>query len=78
MKVQISKWGNSLALRLPKAAVEGLRVREGDALDLQIEDRGLIIRPARPRYRLEDLVAGMTPENQPEIIEFSPMGEEIL
>jgi len=78
MKAQISKWGNSLAIRLPKAAVDSLRVREGEAVELVIEDGALVIRPARPRYTLEELVAGITPFNQPEIIEFSPVGEEML
>ena len=78
MKAKISKWGNSLAIRLPKAVVESLRAREGEAVELVIEDRALLIRPLRPYYRLEDLVAAMKHQDQPEIIEFSPMGEEIL
>jgi antitoxin MazE len=78
MKAQISKWGNSLAIRLPKAVVDGLRMRAGEAVELLIEDRVLVIRPARPHYTLEELVAGITPFNQPEVIEFSPVGEELL
>ncbi len=78
MRAQISKWGNSLAIRLPKAVVDGLRVREGEAVELLIEDKALVIRPARPHYRLEDLVAAMKHQDQPEIIEFSPIGEEML
>lgn len=78
MKAKISKWGNSLAIRLPKAAVEGLRVREGETVELVVEDRAMVIRRSRPHYRLEDLLAGITPENQPEIIEFSPVGVELL
>lgn len=78
MKAKISKWGNSLAIRLPKAAIESLGVREGETVELAIEDRAMVIRRSRPYYRLEDLLAGITPENQPEIIEFSPVGEELL
>ncbi len=78
MKARISKWGNSLAIRLPKAALDGLRVREGESVDLVLEGGDLVIRPARPRYTLEELVAGITPFHQPEIIEFSPVGEELL
>jgi antitoxin MazE len=33
MKMQIGRWGNSLAVRLPKAVVERLGLREGDELD---------------------------------------------
>ncbi|MDQ4086949.1 MAG: AbrB/MazE/SpoVT family DNA-binding domain-containing protein [Pseudomonadota bacterium] len=34
MKMQIGRWGNSLAVRLPKALVERLGLREGDEIDL--------------------------------------------
>jgi antitoxin MazE len=34
MKMQIGRWGNSLAVRLPKALVERLGVKEGDEIDL--------------------------------------------
>ncbi len=78
MRARISKWGNSLAIRLPKAAVESLRVREGEAVEMTVEGDALIIRSAGPRYRLEDLVAQITPDNQPEAIEFPPVGEELL
>ena len=33
MKIQIGRWGNSLAVRLPKALVERLRLKEGDEID---------------------------------------------
>ncbi|MCH8203372.1 MAG: AbrB/MazE/SpoVT family DNA-binding domain-containing protein [Proteobacteria bacterium] len=78
MRARVSKWGNSLAIRLPKAAVESLRVQEGETVEVTIEGDAFIIRSASPRYRLEDLVAGITPDNQPETIEFPPVGEELL
>ncbi|MSP43939.1 MAG: AbrB/MazE/SpoVT family DNA-binding domain-containing protein [Alphaproteobacteria bacterium] len=78
MKALISKWGNSLAIRLPKAVVDGLRMREGEAVELLIEDRALVIRPARPHYRLEDLIAGITSTNQSDYIDSPPMGDELL
>ena len=78
MRAQVSKWGNSLAIRLPKAAVESLRVHEGEAVEMVVEGDALIIRSAGPRYHLKDLVAGITPDNQPETIEFPPVGEELL
>ncbi len=33
MKMQIGRWGNSLAVRLPKALVERFRLKEGDEID---------------------------------------------
>lgn len=34
--MQVSKWGNSLAVRLPAAVVEALALREGDDVELQV------------------------------------------
>ena len=78
MRARVSKWGNSLAIRLPKAVVESLRVRDGESVDLAIERDALVVRAVRPRYRLEDLVAAITPDNRPEPVEFPPAGEEAL
>lgn len=55
-----------------------LHVREGDAIELAIEGDTVVMRSARPRYRLTDLVAAITPDNRPEAIEFPPAGEELL
>jgi antitoxin MazE len=81
MKTWVSKWGNSLAIRLPKAAVARLQVRAGEPVDLVIEGDTLLIRAKRPHYSLEELVAAMRPEDQPEIVDdvmSSPMGDEVL
>ena len=78
MKALVSKWGNSLAIRLPKAAVKTLRVQEGEAVELRIEGDRIEIRTVRPHYRLDDLLAQITPGTQPETVEFAPAGEEAL
>ena len=81
MRARVSKWGNSLAIRLPKAAVESLRVHEGEAVDLAVEDDALIVRPARPSYTIEELVSDMRPEDAPEILDdvaAPPLGDERL
>ena len=68
MQAQLAKWGNSLALRIPKALAQQVRWQEGERLELSVNEGGeVVLRPARPGYRLEDLVGGITPENrQPE------------
>jgi antitoxin MazE len=81
MKVKISKWGNSLGVRLPRAAVEATGFAEGAQLELEIDGRELRLKPVRPvkRYRLEDLVAEMKPENEPELVDWGPdVGAEII
>lgn len=45
--MQVSKWGNSLAIRLPAAVVEVLALKEGDDIDVHVAGaRSLGIRPA--------------------------------
>ncbi|MDP2697468.1 AbrB/MazE/SpoVT family DNA-binding domain-containing protein [Thalassospira sp.] len=36
--MQVAKWGNSLAVRLPAAVVEALKLREGDNIDIFVAD----------------------------------------
>jgi antitoxin MazE len=48
--MQVSKWGNSLAIRLPAAVVEVLGLKEGDDIEVQVAGaRTLGIQPARAR-----------------------------
>ena len=55
--MQVGKWGNSLAVRLPSAVVDGLGLREGD--DIEIEIAGpRSFRVGRDRTR-EDALAGL-------------------
>ena len=43
--MQVSKWGNSLAIRLPASVVEALQLREGDEIEVLIaEERVFKIR----------------------------------
>jgi len=77
MKVKISKWGNSLGLRLPKAAVEAAGLVEGSVVDVVVEGGEVRLRPPMPfePYRLEDLIAEMDrlgPENEPELVDWGP------
>ena len=34
--MQVAKWGNSLAVRLPSAVVESLGLKEGDEIDIRV------------------------------------------
>jgi antitoxin MazE len=36
--MQVSKWGNSLAVRLPSEVVEALKLKEGDRIEIRIAD----------------------------------------
>ena len=52
--MQVSKWGNSLAIRLPVAVVEALGLREGDEIEIEVADHRRF-RVARDRRRDEAL-----------------------
>ena len=84
MKVKIAKWGNSAAVRLPKAALDATGLAPGTEVDVLVEGRDLVLRAARvfPRYTLGELVAEMDrlgPANEPEPIDWGPdRGAEII
>ena len=66
METQLRKWGNSLAVRIPKALADKVALREGDRLDLLVtEDGAVTLRPVRGQLQLADLLADITPENRP-------------
>jgi antitoxin MazE len=60
MKTNLAKWGNSLAVRLPKDVTEELHLTEGSAVEIKVEAGGLMLRPAQPRYELDDLLHGLS------------------
>jgi antitoxin MazE len=69
MKTTISKWGNSLAFRIPKHIADHLQIQEGSSVDISISDNYLTIAPVRhKKFVLAKLLEGMTPEHfHPEV-----------
>jgi len=64
MTTQIAKWGNSLGLRLPKSVAEQAQIQDGDHIDVSVRNGAIVIRPSRPAYSLDALVAKITPRNR--------------
>lgn len=61
VQTKIQKWGNSLAVRIPKAFVKEAHVAYGTTVDLSVDDGKLVIDPrVESEYRLEDLLKGVT------------------
>lgn len=60
----VVKWGNSLAVRIPKAVAEQARMREGDSVVLKAAKGRIEVRSAEKIPTLEELVAQITPENR--------------
>lgn len=63
MDGQVAKWGNSFALRIPATMAKTLKVTEGSKVDLSVEDGALVVRPARGRIKLADLLAEVSQDN---------------
>lgn len=80
MKATIQKWGNSLALRLPKSLADETQIREGSKVELVRTPDGVLVKARRkPRYRLTDLLADVTPDNlHPETGWGPSVGREVL
>jgi len=64
MRVQIQKWGNSLALRIPKPFAEEAEVREGTVVNLSLAEGKLVAVPdVKRRYTLKQLLSKVTKGN---------------
>jgi antitoxin MazE len=64
MKTAVQKWGNSLALRIPRAYAAETRMAEGSEVDLSLKAGALVVRPVRrKRHSLADLVNRITAAN---------------
>ena len=76
---QLARWGNSLAVRIPRAIAESARLREGDRLALAVaKDGAVVVRPARRRYRLDQLVSAITVKNRHREADWGrPVGKEM-
>lgn len=80
MKAQMVRWGNSLAVRIPKPVVEKARLKEGDSLEIEATAEGLVElrRPAKVPT-LARLVSQITPENRyGEILTGNEVGKEAV
>lgn len=75
---RILKWGNSLAVRIPKAFADEMNVAEGASILMAVEENALVITPVREKERiLADLLAGVRDDNIHEEWENDlPAGEE--
>jgi len=63
-KAQLVKWGNSQAVRIPKTILEQCNLREGERVEIRVENGSIWLAPFRRRPTLEALVAKVTPENR--------------
>ena len=79
MKAQMVKWGNSLAVRIPKPIIEEARLKEGDFLEIVAAEGQIELRRATKIPTLAQLVSQITPDNRyPEISTGPEVGREMV
>jgi len=71
-EAQIVKWGNSLAVRIPKPVAEAAGVREGDPIMIEADEGHINIRRKQQVPTLKELVKKITPENRYQEIATGP------
>ena len=79
MKTQMVKWGNSLAVRIPKPVVEEAMLKEGDSLEIEAAEGRVELRRTTKIPTLAQLVSQITPENRyAEISVGAEVGKEVV
>lgn len=64
MLTKVQKWGNSLALRIPKALALDAQLENDSVVEVTLIDGQIIIKPVSPpAWTLEQLLAGITSDN---------------
>lgn len=79
MKATLQKWGNSVALRLPRSILEPANLKAGQKVEVSAEADRVVIQSARPEYTLDNLLAKITKKNLHGSVDSGePMGKELL
>ncbi|MGH7094357.1 MAG: AbrB/MazE/SpoVT family DNA-binding domain-containing protein [Stellaceae bacterium] len=79
VRLKVTKWGNSLGLRVPKEVAARAGLVEGARVDIEaFADGRIVVTPSRRRFTIEELVAGMTPEHSDLMEDDWPIGEELI
>ena len=79
MTTKVQRWGNSLALRIPKLLAQDAHLKKGVGVNLSVVHGRLVIEPSRkPKYSLSDLLRNVTKKNRHAEITTGPaVGNEV-
>ena len=79
MYTNIQRWGNSNAVRLPKAILDSLNMRENDRVDIIAEKHQIVIRSAKRKYAsLDEIFEGYTGDYVCAEVDTGATGREVL
>jgi antitoxin MazE len=74
MKARIQKWGNSLAIRIPKSFAAEAQINQDSLVDISLVNGNVMIVPiVEPEFTLNSLLAGITEENLHQEIEIDEL-----
>lgn len=78
MRAVVKKWGNSASVRIPVSVMAAAGLHLDQAVDVREDNGRIVIEPiAREEFDLADLLAGITPENIHDEVDFGvPVGNE--
>ena len=79
MKTRIQKWGNSLALRIPKSFANEVGLEQDSPVEVSLEDGKLVIKAAtKSKLTLRRLLAQVTKDNRHAEFDTGPaIGSEV-
>lgn len=77
MQMHITRWGNSLGVRIPKDLARQLGMAEGTVVDVTAEGDRLILKTTTPSYRLEALLEGMTPDAMHQALDWEGWDDDV-
>ncbi|QDZ40231.1 AbrB/MazE/SpoVT family DNA-binding domain-containing protein [Euhalothece natronophila Z-M001] len=78
MTTSVRKWGNSLAVRIPQPIAEQANLKEGVNVSFTVSEEGSIILSPKPKYTLDELLEGVSPEHFEGETEWGePVGKEV-
>jgi len=64
MRTKVQKWGNSLALRIPKAFALDAQLENNSVVEVSLVEGQIVIKPISPqRWSLDQLLSGVTSDN---------------
>ncbi|HWL39168.1 MAG TPA: AbrB/MazE/SpoVT family DNA-binding domain-containing protein [Gemmatimonadaceae bacterium] len=78
MTTTVQRWGNSLAIRIPKAYALEAGLEEDTEVEIGVRAGNLFVRPARKEWNLDSLLAGVTSSNLHREMDWNdPAGREV-
>jgi antitoxin MazE len=70
MQTTVQRWGNSLAVRIPKAFAAQANLSEDTAVEMSVEGDRIVLAPARREWTLAELVRQISPANRHDEVEW--------